>query len=326
MSVIAVTGADGFVGRAVCRVLVAKGETVRPVSRDADCAATYRSFGLDTPEPVIVGDIDAVTDWAEALDGVDAVIHLAARVHVMDETEADPLAAFRAVNTAGTRRLARSAADAGVRRVALVSTIKVNGETTTGQAPFREDDPPAPQDPYAVSKYEAEQALFETAAATGLEVVAVRPPLVYGPGAAGNLLRLMRWIERGRPLPLAGLRNRRSLIGLENLADLLTTCAVHPAAAGRVFVAADDEVRSTTDLVRELAAGLGRPARLFRFPLGLAGGVLRAVGRGAELDRLVGDLEVDATTTRRVLDWTPPQRDGLREMAAAYLTARSSTP
>lgn len=326
MSVIAVTGADGFVGRALCRTLAAKGETVRPVSRDAACADVYRSFGLDTPDPVVVGDIGADTDWGTALEGVDAVIHLAARVHVMTETEADPLAVFRAVNTEGTRRLAESAAAAVVRRVVLISTIKVNGESTTGRAPFREDDPPAPRDPYAVSKFEAERALFDVAAATSLEAVVVRPPLVYGPGAAGNLLRLMRLLERGRPLPLAGLHNRRSLIGVENLADLLATCAVHPAAAGRVLVAADDEVRSTTDLIEELAAGLGRPARLFRFPLGLIAAPLRAIGRGAVLDRLLGSLEVEAATTRRILDWRPPMSGGLREMARAYLSARSARP
>lgn len=320
MSVIAVTGADGFVGRAVCGALAARGHEARPLSRDRTCAEHFSSFGLETAAPLIVGDVDATTDWRAALADVDAVIHLAARVHVMRETAADPLAAFRAVNTAGTAKLAEAAAASGVGRVVLISTIKVNGERTDGRAPFGPDDVPAPEDPYALSKFEAEQALREVADRTALEAVAVRPPLVHGPGVGGNLLRLMRWVERGIPLPLAGIDNRRSLIGVDNLADVLVACAVQAEAAGRVFTVSDGEDLSTAGLVAEIAAGLGRPARLFRFPLGAAARVLRLAGRGAALGRLADSLAVDDRAVRRILDWTPPlsAREGLRKMTRWY--------
>ncbi len=324
---VAITGADGFVGRHVVRALLATGREPLPLVRDGECARRFAALGLDSPPPVIVGDIGAATDWSRALVDVDAVIHLAARVHVMRETAADPLEAFREVNTRGTERLAREAARLGVRRVVVVSTIKVNGESTTGRAPFSERDPAAPRDAYGISKWEAEQALAAVAAETGLETVIVRPPLVHGPGVGGNLLRLLELVRRGVPLPLATVRNRRSLIGVENLADLLVRCAEHPDAPGRVFTVSDGEDLSTAELVRELAAGMGRPARLVPAPLGLLGTMARLVGRGDVFDRLAGSLQVDPSLAREVLGWLPPvpAREGLRRMAAAFAREYTGT-
>jgi len=317
---VAVTGADGFVGRHVCRALRARGCDVRPVARDRDCAARARDLLRDALPPVVVGDIGPATDWSAALGGAAAVVHLAARVHVMDETAADPLEAFREVNVRGTRRLAEAAAACGVRRLVFVSSIKVNGESTTGRAPFSERDAPAPRDPYGVSKWEAEQALAEVAAGGALEAVVVRPPLVHGPGVGGNLLRLMGLIDRGVPLPLAGVRNRRTLIAAGNLADLLALGVVHPAAAGRTFTAGDGEDHSTEELIRTLARGLGRPARLWPAPHGLLRGLAGLAGKGAALDRLTGSLQVDSATAREVLAWAPPVKavEGLDEMARWY--------
>jgi len=317
---VAVTGADGFVGRHVCRALRARGCEVRPVARDRDCAERARDLIRDARPPVVVGDIGPSTDWSAALADVEAVVHLAARVHVMKDTAVDPLEAFREVNVRGTRRLVASAVAHGVRRLVFVSSIKVNGESTTGRAPFSERDAPAPRDPYGVSKWEAEQALAEVAAGGALETVVVRPPLVHGPGVGGNLLRLLGLIDRGVPLPLRGVRNRRTLIAADNLADLLALGVAHPAAAGRTFTAGDGEDLSTEELIRRLARGLGRPARLWPAPHALLRALAGPVGKGAALDRLVGSLQVDSATAREVLAWNPPltAAAGLDRMAGWY--------
>ncbi len=323
-----VTGAAGFIGRGLCPALAAAGWTVRAALRRPAVE------GLAGAEPVVVGEIGPDTDWRAALAESDAVIHLAARVHVMRETAPDALAAFRRVNTAGTERLARQSAAAGVRRLILVSSIKVNGERTggertggertggerTGDTPFTPDDPPAPADPYGVSKHEAEQALLATATATGLEAVVVRPPLVYGPGVGGNFAALLRLVDRGIPLPLASVANRRSLVGRTNLADLLIRCLDHPAAAGRVFLAADGSEWSTPALIRALARALGRPARLLPCPpllLRLAG---RVTGRGAAVGRLCESLWIDGSAARTALGWQPPlpPEDELARTATWY--------
>ena len=309
---IAVTGARGFVGRTLMTALAARElAAVGLVRRDPD--ATQRA----------VGDLTTRPDLAAALDGVDVVVHLAARVHVMHETERDPLAAFRRANVEATEHLARAAVARGARRFVYVSSVKVNGEATQ-RVPFREQDPPRPEDPYGVSKAEAEQALARVAADTGLEVVVVRPPLVYGPGVGGNFVRMMRWLQRGVPLPLASVRNRRDLVGVHNLADALVTCSVHPQAAGRTYLVADGEPVSTPALLRTLAACMHVCPRLVPCPVALLQTVGRLAGKSGEVARLVGSLEVDAGALRRELGWRRVKslREGLQLTADWFTGAR----
>lgn len=257
-------------------------------------------------DQAVVGDLAAGTDWAAALDGVDTVVHAAARVHVMKDDAADPLAEFRRVNVEGTLALARQAARAGVRRFIFLSSIKVNGERTSQGLPFTADDAPAPVDPYGVSKLEAEQGLFAIGRDTAMEIVVVRPVLVYGPGVKGNFLSMMRWLHRGVPLPLGAIDNRRSLVALDNLVDLIVVAMRHPAAAGRVFLAADGDDLSTTMLLRRTAAALGRPARLLPVPAALLRLPARLLGREGVADRLVGSLQADISAARTHLQWSPP--------------------
>jgi nucleoside-diphosphate-sugar epimerase len=255
------------------------------------------------------------TVWEGALAGVDTVIHLAARVHIMDDTAADPLTQFRKVNVEGTARLAREAAKAGVRRLVFISSIKVNGEETG--TPYTPDSPPNPADPYGISKWEAEQALLTIGAETGLEVVIVRPTLVYGPGVKANFLNMIKVVHRGIPLPFASISNKRSLIYVGNLVDALAVCATHPSAAGRTYLVSDGEDVSTPDLIRMTAAALGVPARLFPFPLSLMRLVGKITGKTAAVNRLTGSLTVDSSRIRSELGWKPPftMREGLRETA-----------
>lgn len=325
MALVAVTGPDGFVGRRVCEALVRRGHDVRPLVRDDDRAEVFASYGVPASAPVITGDIDGTTDWTAALAGVDAVIHLAARVHVMDDRSDDPLEAYRAVNTRGTARLAESAVAASVRRFVFVSTVKVNGESTTGRAPYRGDDEPAPMDPYGLSKLEAERELATIAADTGLEVTVIRPPLVHGPGVGGNLVNLLGLVARGVPLPLGSVRNSRSLVGVANLADALAVCVDHPAASGRTMTIADGEGVSTAELVRWIADGLGVAPRLIPVPSSLLRLGLSLIGKRGVHDRIAGDLEVDAATIRDTLEWSPPVdfREGVLEMARWYGESRS---
>lgn len=311
-----VTGASGFVGSSVVARLLA--DAVH------DVVAASRSAVLESSSRIraAVGySLDPTTDWQPALQGVHAVIHLAARVHVMDDRVADPLAEFRRVNTAGSIRLAQQAAVAGVRRFVYVSSIKVNGEFTQPSHPFKADDVPAPQDAYAISKLEAEQALQGIAERGGMELVIVRPPLVYGPGVRANFLAMMHWLQRGVPLPLGAIHNRRTLIALDNLSDLLVTCATHPAAAGQIFLAGDAEDMSTTDLLLRLAAALGRSARLLPVPPLLLRSLLKVTGRRDLERRICGWLQVDGGKSRRMLGWNPPisTDEGLRRTAHWYL-------
>ncbi len=289
-----VTGASGFVGRATCACLAARGHGVIPALRGArDMAGARR-----------VGEVGPATTWGAALDGADAVVHLAARVHRMADAEGDPLAAYRRVNTAGTLNLARQAAVAGIRRFVFVSSIKVNGEGRT--EPYTESDPAAPMDAYAVSKWEAEQGLREIEAATGMRVVILRPPLIYGPGVGANFLRLMRSVEKGWPLPFGRVENRRSLLYLGNLTDALSACLEHSAAAGKTFLLCDGEDVSSAELVRRLARAMNRPARLLPLPTAWLRVAGRLPGRGAEMDRILGSLTVDSSLIRRDLGWRPP--------------------
>ena len=311
--VILVTGADGFVGSALCPVLAAAGHSVRRAIRKA--------LTGDSAFPAIpVGDIGPDTDWTNALDGVQCVIHLAARTHVLHEVAgADSLAAYRSVNVAGTRRLAQQAAAAGVRRLVFLSSIKVNGESTSGR-PYTESDTPHPEDAYGISKWEAEQELQRVAAASGLETVILRPPLVYGPHVKANFLRLLGLVARRVPLPLASLDNRRSLIYVGNLADALCAAATSGQAAGRTFLVSDGEDVSTPGLVRALALALGTRPRLYRCPVWLLRATAALSGRSAEFTRLAGSLQIDATRIRSELSWRPRYTlaQGLAETARWY--------
>ncbi len=264
-----VTGANGFVGSTLCAALRQKGYAVRAALRNP------ANFDIAGCEVVRVPTLEADTDWADALQGITTVVHLAARVHVMHDVASDPLAEFRRVNVAGTERLARAAAASGVKRLVYVSSIKVNGEETRGRT-YTEKLSPDPQDPYGVSKWEAEQMLHRVANETGLEVVIVRPPLVYGAGVKGNFIQMLKVLAKGIPLPLASVRNLRSLVYVENLADALIACATHPAAAGQTYLVSDGEDISTPAMLRQLGDALGRPARMFPCPpalLKLAGGL-----------------------------------------------------
>jgi UDP-glucose 4-epimerase len=278
--------------------------------RDAvPCRAAIRgkTGAADSATCVSVGDIGAETDWHAALHGVQGVVHLAARVHVMDECSADPLAEFRRVNVAGTLNLARQAAAAGVQRFIFLSSVKVNGEMTRPGRAFTATDAPAPEDPYGISKLEAEQGLRQIEAQTGMAVVIVRPPLIYGPGVKANFARMIRWVARGLPLPLGAVtENRRSLVALDNLVDLLALCLTHPAAVGQTFMVSDGEDLSTASMLRRLALAMGKTARLMPLPVALLEFGARLVGRQAMAQRLLGSLQVDSRPTCERLGWRPP--------------------
>lgn len=312
MSRLLVTGANGFVGSHFFRLSRDKYVIRGAVRRDE----VLLGHGC---ERSVVGDLGPDTNWTEALNDVDCVVHLAARVHVMKEHAADPLNEFRSINLHGTLRLANQAVKAGARRFIFVSSIKVNGEGTTTR-PYSADDTPAPVDPYGVSKHEAEQALLELGEKTGLEIVIVRPPLVYGPGVRGNFLRLMNLVNKGVPLPLASVNNVRSMVSVTNLCELLSICVEHPGAAGEIFLASDRESLSTPDLIRRIAFYMDKPARLFPFPLALLKLAGRMLHQSDVIERLCGSLEVDNASAKDRLNWLPPQsiEEGLRETVNWY--------
>jgi nucleoside-diphosphate-sugar epimerase len=310
-----VTGATGFVGTPLCEALPRHGFSVRRATR-----AASRGGG----DAAIVGNIDGLTDWTHALEGVNAVVHLAARTHEIGNTSTQRLDEYRRLNVEGTRRLALQAAAAGVRRFVFMSSIKVNGEWTDGE-PFRESDAPRPQDAYGISKLEAEQVLVDICRNNALEVVVLRPPLVYGPGVKGNFLRLTGLLARGVPLPLASIRNRRSLIYVGNLVDAVITALRARDAAGRTYLVSDGDPLSTPELLRHMARALGREAHLLPCPPRLLRAAGALIGRSGEVARLTGSLEVDSTRIRRELGWAPPHtpEHGFRATADWY-NCRSS--
>lgn len=311
-----VTGANGFIGSALCKRLRRDAVSVRGAVRALKSQ-------LDSAEDIAIGGLSSETDWTSALKNVEQVVHLAARVHVMNDKSSDPVTEFCRVNVDGAANLARQAAASGVRRFIFLSSIKVNGEFTEVGQPFTADDTPAPEDPYGVSKHEAERLLRQIATETGIEVVIIRPPLVYGPGVKANFESMMRWLVRGVPLPLAAVtKNRRSLVALDNLVDLIMTCLNHPAAANQTFLVSDGEDLSTADLLKRMGTALGRSARLFYIPPSLLKLGATVVSKPGIYQRLCGSLQVDIGHTQRLLNWTPPLSvdEGLRLTVEGFRT------
>ncbi len=312
-----VTGATGFVGQLLCAQLSRRGHEVRGVARGTSRVAAPAVLTVNVEE------IGPTTDWTAAVEGADAVVHLAARVHILGDAAADTLAEYRRTNVEGTRSLAAASVRAGVRRLVLLSSAKVYGERST--RPFREGDVTHPEDAYAVSKLEAEEALKEALAGAQTKWTILRPPLVYGPGVRANFLRLMRTVARGTPLPLARIDNRRSLVYVGNLVDAIEGCLQAEAAAGRTWPLNDGEDLSTPELVRRLARALNKPARLVPVPVPLLRLAGALSGKAATVDRLVESLQVDATAIRTVLQWTPPYSvdQGLVETVRWFRTTQA---
>ena len=301
------TGATGFVGKDLARQLELKDGV-------SLACAVRRSGKSQFGEEFVIGELRANTDWSAALVGRHVVVHAAARAHVMQDETENPLAEYRRVNVDGTLQLARQAAQAGVSRFVFVSSIKVNGEQTGEGVPFTADQPPAPEDAYGISKLEAEQVLQALSLETGMEVGIIRPPLVYGPGVKGNFATMIKLVDQGLPLPFGAVHNKRSLVALDNLVDLIITCIDHPAAANQVFLAGDGADLSTTELLRGIGQAMGKPARLIPVPPGLLMFGAGLLGKKAVAQRVLGSLQVDISKARSLLGWEPPLSvdEGLR--------------
>ncbi|ADI29637.1 UDP-glucose 4-epimerase family protein [Methylotenera versatilis] len=311
---ILVTGANGFVGSALCAELLRQKHVVVAVVRKEN---TELGISIQT---TAVCSIDNNTDWSAALRNVDVVVHLAARVHVMSDHAADPLAEFRKVNVEGPLNLARQASKASVKRFIFMSSIKVNGEHTAFDLPFTEESAVNPQDPYGTSKFEAEQGLMLIARQTGMEIVVIRPPLVYGAGVKANFASMMRMVKRSIPLPLGAIHNKRSFVYIDNLVSLIMKCINHPAAANQVFLVSDGNDLSTTELLRGCASALGVRSRLLPIPQKLIEFLAALIGKKDVAQRLCGNLQVDITKARRLLDWKPPitVEEGLKATAIDF--------
>ena len=311
-----VTGATGFIGRAlIARVLT---------HDDYHISASVRRLVSDFSSAVKQLKFDGIssnTDWNNALQGIDCIIHTAARVHVMSDTANDPLEEFRQVNTYGALNLARQAAESDVKRFIYLSSIKVNGEETSLGSPFTADDVFIPTDPYALSKYEAELGLLKLAKETQMEVVIIRPPLVYGPGVKANFLSMMKWLYKGVPLPFGSIHNKRSLVALDNLVDLIITCVHHPTAANEIFLVSDGKDLSTTELLNRVAIALGKKPRLLPVNQKVLEFCLGLIGKKDLAQRLCGSLQVDISKTKKLLNWTPPVSvgDELKKTAEHFL-------
>lgn len=314
---ILVTGSSGFVGQSLIKRLITEFEPSSIIA-----VVRNQSLDLDVRVRCIeIGDLSNEINLGQMIQEVNVVVHCAGRAHVMNDQSPDALAEFRRVNVHGTVNLARQAAEAGVKRFIFLSSIKVNGELTEMGKPFTADDESAPDDPYGISKYEAEQALRQIASDSGMELVVIRPPLVYGPGVKANFESMMTWLAKGIPLPLRAITgNRRSLVALDNLIDLIVTCLNHPSAANQIFLVSDGEDISTTDLLIHMGKALGSPARLFYMPLVLLKVGALLMRKKSVYQRLTGSLQLDITKTQKLLDWTPPVTldEGLRRVARGF--------
>lgn len=315
-----VTGSTGFIGQALIARLI--------TNNSYEVYAAVRKLVTIFPSEVNQLKFDGLTlstDWKNYLEGVDCVIHTAARVHVMSDASNDPLYEFRKVNTEGTLSLARQAAKSGVRRFIYLSSIKVNGEGTLSGAPFTADDIVAPTDPYALSKYEAEQGLLSLAEETEMEVVIIRPPLVYGPGVKANFLSMMKWLYKSIPLPFGAIHNKRSLVALDNLVDLIITCIKHPSAANEIFLVSDDEDLSTSELLTRVSNAEGKQALLLPVNQKVLEFCLGLIGKKALAQRLCTSLQVDISKTKKLLNWKPQVRvdEALAKTAEQFLRTKS---
>ena len=311
MKKILVTGALGFIGQSLCKTLSKSGKSVRGIVR------SQNSFSKNSDiEYVSVGDIVHKKDWKNILVDIDCIIHCAGRAHIMSEKKSDALKIYRSVNVDVTKRLAEQAAAAGVRRLIFLSSIGVLGLDTNNRKSFLQSDEINPIENYAISKYEAEQALLQISDKTAIETIIIRSPLVYGPSAPGNLARLIKLVSSNIPLPFSRINNKRSMVGIDNLVDLLIRCIDHPNSAGKTFLISDGEDLSTPDLINHIASSMGHKAYLFPVPMFLLKFVSRILGKQREIDRLVGSLKIDSNYTRETLNWMPPVSvtEGIRRM------------
>lgn len=314
MMTILVTGATGFVGKPLVDNLILKVNNVRVlVRKELTCVS-------EKVEKIIVDDLSSVDDWTEILQSVDVVIHCAARVHIMNDLVADPLIEFRKVNVNATLKLARKAAEVGIKRFIFISSIKVNGEMTEPGQSFKPDERCQPEDPYGLSKYEAEQGLLKIAAKTDMEVVIIRPPLVYGPGVKANFYLMMKWVNKGIPLPLGAINNQRSFLALDNLVDFIIHCIDHPQAANEVFLISDSEDISTKELLKKVAKAFGKKPRLIPVPVKLMTLVAKLIRKSDVADRLLGSLQVDGSKAQNLLGWEPvvTMDEQLKKIADRY--------
>lgn len=312
---ILLTGATGFVGRNLCSQLLASKYDVTAVIRREDDSLPS---GIKTQ---VVGSIESVKGWEDICLNVDVIIHTAARVHVMDDVSSNPLEEFRKVNTQATLNLARQAAKVGVKRFIFISSIKVNGESTSKGQAFTPEDRFIPNDPYALSKYEAEQGLLELAKRTGLEVIIIRPPLVYGPNVKANFLSMLKWVRRGAVLPLGAIHNQRSLVAVDNLVSFVIYCIDHPKATNEIFLISDGEDVSITELLTKVAKAFGKKLYLIPAPVGLMNFVAKIIGKSDVACRLFDSLQIDSSKARDLLDWKPviTMDEQLKKTADAYL-------
>lgn len=297
-----VTGATGFVGKALINELLSAGHNI---------VAGVRNYSVELPlevEQQQIGDLSLLSEQNSVIDTlkkVDVVIHTAARVHIMQDNSADPLSEFRKTNVNATLSLAKQAVSAGVKRFIFISSIKVNGESTDNRQAFRETDKPAPEDAYGQSKFEAEQLLFEIGQTTPMEVVVIRPPIIYGPGVKANFASMIKIIKKGLPLPFGSISNQRSMLAIHNLVNFITLCTMHPAAANEVFLIADGEDVSTTDMLIKIAKAYKRPIRLIPVPVYLMIFIAKLTNKNNISDRLFGNLQIDITKAQHLLGWKP---------------------
>ncbi|MCX2532818.1 NAD-dependent epimerase/dehydratase family protein [Plesiomonas shigelloides] len=306
-----VTGSSGFIGSAFVELAESRGDS---------CIKQRRSSSDSSDSSIFFADLSSSTDWSLALRNIECVVHCAAVVHQMKGVS--EIEIYRRANTDGTISLARQAAAAGVKRFVFVSSIKVNGEKTESGSAFKSDVLIAPSDPYGLSKFEAEQHLRLLSLETGMEVVIIRPPLVYGPGVKANFRTMMNWVSKGLPLPFSHIGNKRSLVFLQNLVDLLWLCTRHPNAPGNTFLVSDDHDVSTSELLHGIAVAMNKTVMLFYVPRRLIDGIASLLGKRNILDRLFGNLQVDINDTKRILDWVPPysMEQGLATTVKAFLT------